>query len=263
MNINGSYEEYKKWFDEYSKNYCENEEGVSKDYMQLKIGHTRRVVELIEKIAKSENLEKNQIEIARIIALFHDVGRFPQIHKYKIDNDNLTENHALLSIKVLKEFEILKHEDDEVKDVIYKAIEYHNMKDIPSDEKDLEVILMSKLIRDADKTDIYRMMYDKIYSMPIEKLEELYSNLSFEAKLSDEVYKGIVNKESISRTAVKTMLDHTMLQLSWVIKEIYFKETLRLIKNDNYIPKIFGKAKSDDKAKEIYKIIEERLGEVE
>ena len=71
-----------------------------------------------------------------------------------------------------------------------------------------------------------------------------------------------MNKESVSRIAVKTMLDHAMLQLSWIIKEIYFEESLKLIKNDGYIQKIYEKVESDDRAEEIYKIIKERLGEI-
>ncbi|MCQ2979191.1 MAG: HD domain-containing protein [Clostridia bacterium] len=261
--LNKPYEEYEKWFDSFSLNYYDHEDGVSKDYMHLKMVHTKKVVEAIEQIAKSINLSSEDIILAKLIGLLHDVGRFPQIHKYKIDNDNLTENHALLGIKVIKELDLLKDEDEVNRNIILKSIEYHNILSIPNEEKDDRVILFSKLIRDADKVDIYRVMLTDIYSYPIDKLKELYSNLSFESKLSDEIYYPLKDRKNVSRKDIVTFLDHIMMQMSWVTSDINYNESKKMIRDNHYIEKLYELADPDDRGTEIYNMIMSDLGGID
>lgn len=228
--------------------------------MEVKLTHTMGVVRAAERIAKSINLSDEEVELAKLCALMHDVGRFPQIAKYKNDNDLITENHALLSVKTIKEKEML-HEDDYTNDLVLKAVLYHNMKDIPEEEKDDKVILYSKLLRDADKVDIYRAVVEEVLSLPLDELKELYSDLSFEEKTSDAIYEGYMNGTYVPKSEVKTMLDHNLLQLGWVIDGFYYKETGKIIAENNYPARMFEQIKMDDRAKEIYdkamKILEE------
>lgn len=262
MKLKKSFSDYQNWFNDYTKNYFDNENGITKDYMQLKIDHTKNVIDVMIQICDSINLNEDEKEIAKVIALFHDVGRFFQIHKYKIDDDHLTENHALLSISELNDNKVLDDEDKELKDLILKAIMYHNIVRIPEDEKDDTVILFSKLIRDADKVDIYRVMIEDVYSKPEEDLKILYKQYSFEPKVSDIIYRNIMNGVEVERKDVKTMLDHIMLQLAWAINDINFKKSQELIRNNNYIETIFKIAKSDDRGNEIYNKIIRELNEV-
>lgn len=62
-----------KVFDNYVKNYDMNDSSINRKYY-----HTFRVIENIKKLAKSLNLPDEDIELASVIALFHDIARFRQ-----------------------------------------------------------------------------------------------------------------------------------------------------------------------------------------
>lgn len=259
MKLNKSYDKYEKCFNEFSNNYYIHEDGVAKDYMMLKINHTKKVVEAIERIAKSLNLSDDEIEIAKLLGLLHDVGRFPQIAKYKSDNDRLTDNHARMGVDELKLQNILKDENDDMKNLIYKCIMNHNILDIPADEKDEEIILFSKLIRDADKVDIYRVIFTDIKDLTEDKLHELYSDFSFDIKTSEEIYNAIKNNERPKRADAKTFIDSLVIQISWVLNDMNFAESKRIIKENDYIEKFYSISKWDDKANEIFDMVRKEL----
>ncbi len=63
-------------FKEYLKDY-----DLENGSIKLKIGHTYEVVKKSEYIATGLKLDKENIELAKIIALLHDIGRFEQIKK--------------------------------------------------------------------------------------------------------------------------------------------------------------------------------------
>lgn len=69
----------KAWetFQEFVKTYNQNDEMI-----QLKIEHTYRVCEYSKKIADSIHLSKNETNLAIVIALLHDLGRFEQVKMY-------------------------------------------------------------------------------------------------------------------------------------------------------------------------------------
>ena len=58
-------------FKEYLKDY-----NLEDGSIQLKIRHTYEVVNKSEYIAKGLGLDKENIELAKLIALLHDIGRF-------------------------------------------------------------------------------------------------------------------------------------------------------------------------------------------
>ena len=185
----------------------------------LKITHTKRVVELGEKLAKELNLNLN---LAKTICLFHDLGRFPQIEKYDSLSDLETEDHAELGLKVLAQSNIL--DSFEEKDLVIAAIRYHNkiLYDIP--ELDEETKKYLNFIRDVDKVDIYRIVFEK----------HLYENLgSANPKC---VYDFLANKQ-VDRKDIRSDVDKLILQLSW-IHDINYSETYKILKHDSYVEKL-------------------------
>ena len=113
-----------KQFKEYLKNFdTENEKN------KLKIVHTYGVVKASEYIARDLNLSEEDIYLAKLIALLHDIGRFKQIKLYDNFIDNMENNdHADYGVKILFEENLIRKfiEDDKYDDIIYKAIFNHN-----------------------------------------------------------------------------------------------------------------------------------------
>ena len=69
--------------------------------IELKIRHTFGVVNASEYIAKELKLSDEDIELAKLIALLHDIGRFEQIKRYDCFIDNKSIDHAILGNEIL------------------------------------------------------------------------------------------------------------------------------------------------------------------
>ena len=133
-------------FKEYLKDY-----DLENGSIKLKIRHTYEVVKKSEYIATGVELDKENIELAKIIALLHDIGRFEQIKEFNEFSDKKIE-HAEFGVKVLFEENLITKfiEDRKYDNIISKAIYNHNKFKIEDDLNDIE-LLHCKIIRDADK----------------------------------------------------------------------------------------------------------------
>ena len=226
-------EELKKWFAEYvAKCYGLN------DYvnanLELKEAHSLRVCDEMKYVTEHLELSANQNRIAEFIALFHDIGRFVQFKRYKTYNDNKTPSHCLLSIDVLKENRLLDSLDKTERIWIEKAIQYHGLKVIPENISD-ESRLFCKLIRDADKLDIYYVVTQS-YIQYRDDPEKFNLELEFPdtPECSEHVVEGILNEERIDYSGLKTWNDLKLLQLSWIY-DINFIPTLQRIKERGFL----------------------------
>lgn len=247
---------YKLWFEEYAKSFYTQDRDVHKNVI-LKQQHTYRVCENIVKIAESIGLSQNDIYLAEVIALFHDVGRFEQFKKYKTFKDNLSENHALMSLKTLEEKALLRKLSPDEQQIIEHAIKYHNSMDIPQNEPD-EYILFEKLIRDADKLDIFKIVteYDATRkenpNIALEQLED--------TNCYDKYFvSAVLNGENISYSRMKTYSERKLLEVGW-INDINFKYSLSVIKREKYIEKLVSALPDNDDIRKVYNYAIDKLG---
>ena len=91
---------FKKWFSDYCKSFYSSDIEDQKN-IYLKEQHTFNVCKNIIEIAKGLSLSNDQIILAETVALFHDIGRFPQYAKYKTFRDSISVNHGLLGAQTL------------------------------------------------------------------------------------------------------------------------------------------------------------------
>ena len=97
----------KKFFEEFVSKYNIKEGNVTNTYY-YKYRHTYDVVNMMEKI--TYNLNEEEKDILKTIAIFHDLGRFVQLEKYKAYDDIKSNfDHALESVKVLEENNFFKN----------------------------------------------------------------------------------------------------------------------------------------------------------
>ena len=127
-------------FDKYYNKYS-----VIKE-IDKKRTHSHRVAKYSEKIAKSLNYRRNDIDLAIKCGLLHDIGRVPQFYYYKTYNDEISIDHGDAGYDLLKD----ENYDNET---VLNAVKYHNKYEISKDlsEKDTK---MCNIVRDADKLDI-------------------------------------------------------------------------------------------------------------
>jgi len=230
-------EKFRIWFDDYVAGFYGDDEFVNAN-LKLKEEHSRRTCEEMQYLAQELDLRENQRRIAEVIALFHDIGRFEQFVKYRTYHDPRSVNHCLLGLEVLRREKILEGLERKEKEIIEKAIEYHGIKGLPAD-LDSECLFFSKLIRDADKLDVFYVVtdyYERYRDNPEEF--ELEVELPDEPGYSAEVVEGILNEKRIDYSQLRTWNDMKLCQVGWVY-DINFAPTLKRIRQRRFLEKMF------------------------
>ena len=91
-------EKAKNEFINYTNNYDSNN-----PHIVSKIGHTFRVMEWSRRIAESLDLSQEDIELASLIGLLHDLARFEQRRLYNTFADCKSIDHGDLAVTILEE----------------------------------------------------------------------------------------------------------------------------------------------------------------
>lgn len=239
-------EKYYKEFDDYVSNYDLEDRDI-----KLKYNHSYRVMELSKKYSKLLGFSEEDQELATLIGLLHDIGRFEQLKLYHTYDDKRSIDHADFGVKVLFDDGLIKKFWDNEKDydLIKFSIKNHNKFEIPATD-DERITKHAKLIRDTDKLDILYVCG---------KLDELKYRTNNES-LSKEVIDSINKYENVKKTDVRNKNDHLALCLSFafdinyniVLKEfkqnlIWYKEVVDI---ENKFDEIFSN---------VIKYIDERI----
>ncbi len=224
---------FRTWFDDYVASFYGDDDFLNAN-LELKEQHSRRVCREMLYLADQIKLTDNQKRIAEAIALFHDIGRFEQFIRYRTYNDTRSIDHCLLGLEVLRKTEVLDGVTREERKLIEKAIEYHGRKELPAD-LDGQCLLFSKLIRDADKLDVYYVVityYKQYRNNPSKFLLEL--EFPDSPTYSPEVVEAILRGELIDYSKLRTLNDMKLLQLGWVY-DINSTATLKRIKRRKFL----------------------------
>ena len=234
-------------FDKYVFNYDMNNSNIKRKYE-----HSYRVMELSKKYATILGFNKHDIELATIIGLLHDIGRFEQIKQYNTFDDSKSFDHATYGNKVLFEDNLIEkfYSNKDDYEIIRFAIENHNKLKIEETNNE-KALMHAKLIRDTDKLDIiYLMGYLKEYD--IETTDD---------NISEEVLNEFNNHKSILKESRKNKNDYIVLMFSFAF-DINYDECLEEFKtNFKYY---YDRVEKNNKFKNIYnetiKYINERIG---
>lgn len=199
--------------------------------IELKIRHTYEVAKKSEYVARGLGLDDENIELAKLIALLHDIGRFEQIKDFE-SFDDVNLEHAEYGVKILFEGNLIRKfiEDNKYDEIIKKAIYNHNKYKIEDGLTDIQV-LHCKIIRDADKLDNFRVkQYEEIKNI----FPEVYNeNIEYES-ISDNVYKTFMKCECIKLEDRKTLIDYWLCVIAFIF-DLNFEISLEYVKNKDYI----------------------------
>ena len=200
--------------------------------IDLKIRHTYGVVKASEYIANKLNLSNEDIELAKLIALLHDIGRFEQIKQSDSFIDNKDMDHAVLGNDILFKNNLIRNfiEDTQYDNIISKAILNHNKLYIEEGLTERE-LLHAKIIRDADKTDNFRVKAE-------EDFENIIDNSSKDILendiISENIFNDFMNSKVIVREDRKTHMDFWVSFIAFIF-DYNYKFGLEYIKEMNYI----------------------------
>ena len=85
-------------------------------------------MEISTEIAIRENFTEEEVKIATLIGLLHDIARFKQYTEYQTFKDSISIDHGDVGIEILEENNYLRQfiKNDKYDDIIKLAIKNHN-----------------------------------------------------------------------------------------------------------------------------------------
>ena len=237
----------RKWFEDYTGNYTKGED---QENIILKIEHSKRVAKDIGLICVGLELNEYDRDLAEICGILHDVGRFEQYKRYKTFNDAHSVNHAELGVQVIIEQRILKELPEIEQNLILKAISYHNRLDLPVDE-DESILYFSKILRDGDKLDIFKVVTDYYAVRSKKRNETLELELPDEGDITDIVYDAVLQGRIVDYRKIKNLNDFKLLQVGWVYG-LNFLPSIKLFDEREYLGKLQAALPDNEKCRAIF-----------
>lgn len=235
----------KEAFKEYVKNYDLEDKKI-----QLKVAHIERTSQMAKKIAENLDLEKEDIELAELIGLLHDIGRFEQLKRFNTFVDRESINHGEFGVEILfKEGKIRDFIDTSKYDeIIKKAIINHNRNRIEEGLSKRE-LLHAKIVRDADKIDIF-------YILTFDKIETIYGTKNLqEQKITDEVFREFVEDKKINYKNNKNEADIVVSNFAYVY-DFNFEFSLKYLYDKKYLETFYKRLTfSDEETMRRYNLI--------
>lgn len=202
--------EYMSIFNKYVKGFDLKNKNIMR-----KFHHTYRVVEYANDIAVSLKLNDDDIVLAKVCALFHDIARFIQATQYNTFIDSKSFDHGDKGYEIVKEFIEEISDDKDIQNIVLYSIKNHNKKEIQNDLSERER-LFCNITRDADKLDI---MMEQAYQIN----DGIYD-------LKKDILDCIYNHELVKNKYVENDIDHVCRVISFIF-DINYKYSLNIVKN--------------------------------
>jgi putative nucleotidyltransferase with HDIG domain len=256
VRINNNLDGLKNWFACYVKTFTYGDQNLRRN-TDLKEKHTMEVCKLVLKIGEDLGLGRDELCLSEIVALFHDVGRFEQYARYRTFADGKSEDHARLGVEILKRYGVLSRFDEPVKSLVYRSIRYHNRASLPENETE-QCLLFTKLLRDADKLDIWRVVTEYYHRKDGSQNGAIELDLPDTPGISEPVYQDLADRRIVDFSHVRNLNDFKLLQVSWVF-DINFEMTRQLIRSGRYFELIREVLPESSEIQQIFNLIRNHL----
>jgi len=222
--------------------------------IQLKYVHTFNTKKVNEEIANTLSLSPRDVYLSNVIALFHDYARFEQYKLYKTYNDLASVDHADLAVEMLFDkkqiFNFVNNLTQEELDVVRIAIKNHNKLAIEPNLTERQTFFC-KLIRDADKVDIYRILSG----------DPRCENVK-EGKLTKQDLDIFYSHQIYKKTKDYNFYNSALLHIC-LIYDINFKKSFEILNREGYLKKymytllLFANFKVDEELTKCFSYAEE------
>lgn len=241
-------------FAEYVRNYDPSDEKI-----KLKIDHTYRVAGMCQRIAESLGLSEPDVDIAWLLGMLHDIGRFEQIRRFGTFNDAQSVDHAEFGADLLfkeglirkfaegyyEEYELARSGNEEAEQIIKNnehhnkdtgllemAIRQHNKYRVKEDLTERQRMFCD-ILRDADKVDIFKVNAD----IPMEIIYDVTTEELKNGVITKEVLENFYKKETVLKSVRRSAVDHIVGHIS-LLFELVYKESYRQAKEQGYVYKL-------------------------
>lgn len=247
-------EDWMKSKQEFFESYVDSFTGLTPDQQknfEIKKEHSLRVAENTGNLGRMMNLNADDSKVAFLSGLYHDIGRFEQLADYNTFNDSISVDHAKHSVDVLKDKNALADIAPEMQELVFFAIFHHNKLQLPKKGTEREK-LHARLLRDADKLDILKVLTDYYSDKKKTPSHTLTWDLPAGGTVSKPVAKEILAGRLVPKEKVKNETDVKIMQLSWVF-DLNFRSSFSIIFENRLFEKIYNTLPKTDLVIEIYR----------
>ncbi len=199
----------------------------AEDMNLLKRDHTRRVAANARAIMDGEAFPPRLRPLGEAAAWLHDLGRFRQYTQYQTFSDRVSVNHALLSCAELLRLGWLDDADAPTRNAILRAIECHNLRDLPP-HLPADELALAHLVRDADKLDIYTVLDHAIETDYLPTHPDVYWGLPLDGPPSPKVLAALERGDSVDYADIASFADFVFIQLAWCNGGLHYRASRRL-----------------------------------
>lgn len=224
---------------------------LTKQRVQLKADHTYHVAGIAERIAREEGLPADEVDLAWLCGLLHDIGRFEQLRRWDTFDDTTSASHADLGVDVLFEGGahlgdpalarapelasargddgvFLAHiqgrgaircflDDPSADDRIRAAVAYHSGFRLPTSLEDEGTRALCHIVRDADKIDILRT----VCASPVETVLGINEAELMHSPVSPEAMEAFYHHRTLRRDERTYPADYLVGLASFAFELVY------------------------------------------
>jgi len=147
---------------------------------------------------------------------------------FRTFKDSASKNHAHLSTQVMRQNSLLDFLPEAERECVEMAVRLHNQFKVPDGLSQYTETLL-KLLRDADKLDIWRVFIEYFDLPEAERASAAGLDFPDLPSCSKEVLATIGAGEMVQLSTLKSLNDFKLLQLSWVY-DINSRSALELVR---------------------------------
>lgn len=197
--------------------------------------HSLRVMEISKEIATNINLTEEEINLATLIGLLHDIGRFDQMKIYNTFIDLISIDHGDYGVEILEKNNLIRKfiKNDEFDSIIKYSIKNHNKIKVENG-LDKHTLMFCNIIRDADKIDILNEAVNVFWPSE-EEVKGIENSL-----ITKDCYNDFMQSVPVRKKSEEEPLDSIIVMMAFIY-DMNFDYSLKYIYERDYYNKILDR----------------------
>ncbi len=180
--------------------------------IDLKVDHTLRVAAEMSRLCAAERISAHLSGLAMYAAMLHDISRFSQFRQSGSFNDAASFDHGDRSAEIAAAEGWVAELDRPAAEAVLTAICWHNKPTIP-ETLSPDALVLTKLIRDADKLDIFNVVLNHL-AHPEDNPAVTFS-LDPHAGVTPEIAAAIAAGIQVAHRDMRSAADFIAAKLLW------------------------------------------------
>lgn len=239
------------FFENYTAKFLEHSDQSVVESLTLMKKHSLRVADLSVLIARSLQLEENDVLFSGLIGLLHDIGRFEQYVNSESFDDQKLKDHGETGVALLNELEFFIALPEHQQKIITATILNHTKETI-SLKDDQQIIQFSQILRDADKLDIWETCVSNLQRNGTFRIDSISWNLPNVSTVNEMILKNIRHTKPVRKKDVQSVNDFKLMVMSMVF-DLNFRYSFQLLSEKQLIKKLYDSMPKKDVVIDAYR----------